>query len=136
MATEVLEHCPEPEAVLREVARVLKPKGTFFFTVPFLWPLHESPHDEYRYTPFALNRHLVNSGFESVQMKSLGGWNASLGIMLGLWVRRSPMGKLRRRILSVLLAPVIGQLHRSDFAPPVETDQTMLAGIAGTCTKR
>jgi SAM-dependent methyltransferase len=135
MATEVLEHCPEPELLLREVVRVLKPGGTFFFTVPFLWPLHDAPYDEYRYTPFALRRHLVNSGFGNVQMKALGGWDASLGIMLGLWVRRSPMGKLRRRLLSILLAPVIGHLHRRDCAPPVDTDQTMLVGIAGTCNK-
>ena len=135
MATEVLEHCPEPELVLREMARVLKPQGVFFFTVPFLWPLHDSPYDEYRYTPFALKRHLANSGFDNVQMKALGGWDASLGTMLGLWVRRSPMGNLRRQLLSVLLAPVIGHLHRHDCAPPVETDQTMLVGIAGTCSK-
>jgi SAM-dependent methyltransferase len=135
MATEVLEHCPEPEVVLSEIGRVLKPKGVFFFTVPFLWPLHDSPYDEYRYTPFALKRHLANSGFENVRMKSLGGWDASLGVMLGLWVRRSPMGKLRRRILSVLLAPVICHLHRCDCAPPVDTDQTMLVGIAGICCK-
>ena len=41
--TEVLEHCPEPEPVLKEVYRVLKPDGIFFFTVPFLWCLHEVP---------------------------------------------------------------------------------------------
>ena len=62
--TEVLEHCPEPEIVLKEVHRVLKPNGIFFFTVPFLWNLHEVPHDEYRYTPFSLERHLKNSGFK------------------------------------------------------------------------
>src|SRR5665647_1043713 len=34
--TEVLEHCPRPEVILKEVNRVLKPGGVFFFTVPFL----------------------------------------------------------------------------------------------------
>ena len=52
MATEVLEHCPNTEILLKEVSRVLKPEGTLFFTVPFLWNLHEVPNDEYRYTPF------------------------------------------------------------------------------------
>jgi SAM-dependent methyltransferase len=35
MLTEVLEHCPEPENVLREVSRVLRPNGFLFLTVPF-----------------------------------------------------------------------------------------------------
>ena len=55
LAMEVLEHCPEPEVVLREALRVLKPGSSLFLTVPFVWPLHDVPHDEYRYTPFALS---------------------------------------------------------------------------------
>ncbi len=43
MATEVLEHCPHPEVTLCEVSRVLKKNGLFFFTVPFVWPLHDCP---------------------------------------------------------------------------------------------
>ncbi len=81
MAIEVLEHCPEPEMVLREVARVLAPNGLFFFTVPFLWPPHDAPYDENRYTPFALERHLRNAGFENIKLKSLErqpGWSRAL----------------------------------------------------------
>lgn len=89
--TEVLEHCPDPEKVLKEVHRVLKIDGVFFFTVPFLWNLHEVPHDEYRYTPFSLHRHLQSSGFKEIKIRATGGWHASMAQMLGLWVRRSPM---------------------------------------------
>src|SRR5690606_37327284 len=56
MATEVLEHCSDPTIILGEVYRVLKPGGTFFFTTPFLWNLHEVPRDEFRLTPFYLER--------------------------------------------------------------------------------
>src|SRR5262249_18704424 len=63
LLTEVLEHCPDPAGILAEIFRVLKPGAFLFLTVPFIWPIHTVPHDEYRYTPFALRRILENSGF-------------------------------------------------------------------------
>lgn len=114
IAIEVLEHCPEPEVFLKEVNRALKPGSTFFFTVPFLWNLHEVPHDEYRYTPFALERHLMNSGFTEIEIKATGGWHAALAQMLGMWVRRAPMSEGKRALLSRLLKPLIGLLINKD----------------------
>jgi SAM-dependent methyltransferase len=63
LCTEVFEHCPNIEQILLEIKRILRPGGVLIFTVPFLWPLHLLPHDEYRYTPVSLNRHLNNTGF-------------------------------------------------------------------------
>ncbi|MDP5078805.1 MAG: class I SAM-dependent methyltransferase, partial [Nonlabens sp.] len=108
--TEVLEHCPEPDVVLNEVYRVLEPSGVFFFTVPFLWNLHEVPHDEYRYTPFSLQRLLEQAGFKEIVIKATGGWHASMAQMLGLWVRRSQMSKRKRVYLSRILKPIIAYL--------------------------
>lgn len=134
--TEVLEHCPEPEIVLKEVLRVLKPGGTFFFTVPFLWNLHETPHDEYRYTPYSLERHLSNVGFRDIEIKATGGWHASLAQMLGLWVRRSPMKPRRREFLSRLLKPVIKFLIKRDETKNIQFNEgQMITGLYGTAKK-
>ncbi len=134
--TEVLEHCPEPEIVLREVFRVLKQDGVFFFTVPFLWNLHEVPHDEYRYTPFSLKRHLENSGFRDIDIKATGGWHASMAQMLGLWVRRSLMTKNKRRLLSVILKPIIWYLIKMDKKDQVAFKEgQMITGLYGTAKK-
>ena len=134
--TEVLEHCPEPEVVLKEVYRVLKKDGIFFFTVPFLWNLHEVPHDEYRYTPFSLQRHLENSGFRDINIKATGGWHASMAQMLGLWVRRSPLHPLKRKWFSILLKPVIKQLILKDSkSTPMFVEGQMITGLYGTAKK-
>jgi len=134
--TEVLEHCPEPEVVLKEVYRILKPGGVFFFTVPFLWNLHEVPHDEYRYTPFSLTRHLKNSGFTNITLKATGGWHASMAQMLGLWVRRSSMSARKRKILSKFLKPIIKYLIQLDKPEDVQFKEgQMITGLYGIVKK-
>ena len=134
--TEVLEHCPNPEIVLKEVYRVLKPNGVFFFTVPFLWNLHEVPHDEYRYTPFALERHFRNSGFSNITIKPTGGWHASMAQMLGLWVRRSSMMPTKRKMLSKFIIPIMRYLiKRDDTKHVVFREGQMITGLYGMIKK-
>ncbi len=135
IATEVFEQCTDVETLMRETLRVLRPGGLLFFTVPFLWPLHDAPYDQYRFTPFALERHLRNAGFEHIQMKALGGWDSSLAQMIGLWVRRRKMGQWKRRMLSRLALPIVRFLIKRDSPQPVFKDQTMITGISGIAQK-
>lgn len=112
LSTEVLEHCPDPGAVLTEISRVLCPGGVLFCTVPFLWPLHDVPHDQYRFTPFALLRLLEGAGFHRVRLGALGGWDASLVQMLGLYVRRRAMPAWLRAFLSTCVLPLVYLVSR------------------------
>jgi SAM-dependent methyltransferase len=70
--TEVLEHLPDSTAALKEAARILRPGGQLFLTVPFVWPLHEMPHDYYRLTPSALRQHLDAAGFDVIDLAGRG----------------------------------------------------------------
>ena len=135
MATEVLEHCREPEIILKEIHRVLKPGGVFFFTVPFLWPLHEVPYDEYRYTPFCLERLLNTAGFGKIELEALGGWDASLAQMIGLWVRRRPFTNRKRKYISKIAKFIIKYLLKKDIRPEKFTESTMITGIYGVAYK-
>lgn len=134
-ATEVFEHCPDLQTILKESYRVLKPNGKIFFTVPFLWPLHEVPNDEYRYTPFALKKHLESAGFENIDIKATGGWHASLAQFLGLWVRRGVSNKKMKRILSFFFKPIISGLIKRDYVPVNFTEGQMCTGFYGTAKK-
>jgi len=136
IATEVLEHCHDPLLVLKEIYRVLKPQGVFFFTVPFLWNLHEVPHDEYRYTPFALKKIAEDAGFSDIQIFPTGGWHASLAQVLGLWVRRSPMSDNQRKMLSYFAKPVMRYLIKKDNVNKTDfLKGPMITGLYGICLK-
>jgi glycosyltransferase involved in cell wall biosynthesis len=135
IATELFEHLPDIQSVLSEAERVLKPGGIIFFTVPYLWPLHDLPHDEYRYTPFALERHLSTAKFSDISLKPTGGWDASLAQMIGLWTRRRPMSDEERRKYSELYFPVFQSLVDSERTPERFTEGLMITGITGTARK-
>ncbi len=133
-STEVLEHVPDPYIYLSEIRRVLKPGGVFFFTVPFLMSLHEVPHDYYRYTPFALELIFKKAGFESIEIKPMGGYNAALGQMIGLWVNMYLWGT-KKKLMRPIVKPIISFLYAKDKAPIDFSKSTMVVGLKGTIVK-
>lgn len=137
MATEFLEHYAEPETVLREIFRVIKTDGRVFATVPFVWNLHEIPHDEYRYTPYSIERHFRNAGFKEIKIKALGGWNLSLAQMIGLWTTFSKMRNITRAIVKNLLFPFYVWLIKTDRKPPEfdGNENSMFTGLSITARK-
>jgi SAM-dependent methyltransferase len=70
--SEVLEHVFEPEALLKEMNRVLEKNGLLLLTSPFAWDEHEVPFDFGRYTVYGLRHLLQKSGFEIIEIKKSG----------------------------------------------------------------
>ena len=70
---DVLEHVAEPMDLWREMARVLASDGRIIMNVPFLYWVHEAPHDYYRYTEFALQRFVFVAGLELISLEATGG---------------------------------------------------------------
>jgi SAM-dependent methyltransferase len=82
ICTEVLEHAIDPDALLIEVNRVLKNRGSLLITVPFMWGLHELPYDFRRYTYLGLSKTVTKCGFSIEREERLtGGGNAILAII-------------------------------------------------------
>jgi SAM-dependent methyltransferase len=134
--TEVLEHVPNPGRALNEAYRVLQNEGILFFTVPFFWPLHETPRDEYRYTPFSLKRIFEESGFTDIQIYATGGWHASLAQMLGLWVRRSNLSNTKKYFISHLFKPIMKILISKDKKPTIFGEGQLITGLYGSAQKK
>jgi SAM-dependent methyltransferase len=67
LCTEVLEHLPDPQRALDEIFRVLAPGGELLLTTRFLFPIHDAPHDYFRFTKYGL-RHLLRR-FEDVRIE-------------------------------------------------------------------
>jgi SAM-dependent methyltransferase len=80
LCTEMLEHVPEPQLAIDEMWRVLRPGGTLLLTTRFLFPIHDAPHDYFRFTKYGL-RHLLRR-FEVLELREEAGAIGTLAILL------------------------------------------------------
>jgi SAM-dependent methyltransferase len=63
---EVLEHLRDPYVAVGEIRRVLRDGGRLVLTTRFLFPIHDAPHDYFRYTEFGLRELLRDWAFVEV----------------------------------------------------------------------
>ena len=71
--SDVLEHVLRPEALWSEMSRILSTGGKLMMNVPFYYWLHETPHDYYRFTEYALASFAESSGFKILLLNPMGG---------------------------------------------------------------
>lgn len=83
---EVLEHVPDPDKVMQEIARVLKPGASAWLSMPFLYPVHDAPFDFQRFTEFGILFHAKRAGLELVDVRSSLNAVSSAGLLVNLAV--------------------------------------------------
>jgi SAM-dependent methyltransferase len=71
--TDVLEHLAKPEILWCELQRILRGSGILIVGVPFLYWIHEEPHDYHRYTEHRLRLFCEESGFDVLELSAYGG---------------------------------------------------------------
>jgi len=68
VSLSVMEHLREPQTMLNEACRILKPGGVMVMQVPFMWWVHEAPYDFYRFTRYGLQYMFQKAGFTDVKI--------------------------------------------------------------------
>jgi ubiquinone/menaquinone biosynthesis C-methylase UbiE len=117
LCTEVLEHVPEPIAVVRELGRIIAPGGRLILTAPLGSGIHQEPYHFYGgYTPYWYQRFLGDAGFESVAVTPNAGTLRHIAQEAIRFVRMThPMGIVAPWYVQILwlpfwlmLAPILG----------------------------
>jgi SAM-dependent methyltransferase/uncharacterized protein YbaR (Trm112 family) len=103
----VIEHVPNPDDLVSEIHRVLKPGGYAQLMVPFVFPYHEYPGDYQRYTKSGILE--LTRGFETVELCVLTGPTSTMLVMFREYLRILIPGG-NRPILKPLISGISGWL--------------------------
>ncbi len=103
LCTEVLEHTLEPQKVINEIKRVLKTGGRVILTTRFVYPLHDTPHDYWRFTKYGLLK--LFEGWETVEISSETGSFSTIAALLQRMSFQSTfrLNKLVKGVLFILV---------------------------------
>lgn len=104
--TQVLEHVPNPQSVLVELSRILKPNGRLWITAPLMYPEHEIPYDYFRYTQFAMKYLCEEASFEIEEIEWLEGYYGTLAFQFHYAAGTMPW-RPSRRISTWFAAPFL-----------------------------
>jgi SAM-dependent methyltransferase len=107
LMVEVLEHLARPAEALREILRVLRPQDKVLVSIPFLYPIHDAPHDYQRLTRYGLFRDLEAAGFRVEGMHARLGCAESAGLIACLSLAGIALETLKRPGLGILLTPLL-----------------------------
>ena len=86
----VLEHVENPNDVIAEFHRVLRPGGVLYLVVPFIQPEHLDPTDFQRYTSDGLQTLVRHHGFAVREASPVHSVYTTLGWIFVEWLRPFP----------------------------------------------
>jgi SAM-dependent methyltransferase len=99
VSLSVLEHIREPQTMLDEAFRILKPGGAAILQVPWQWWIHEAPFDYFRYTPYGLTHLLCRAGFVDIRIEPQAGFFTTMTLKANYYSLRLIRGPKPARLL-------------------------------------
>jgi SAM-dependent methyltransferase len=103
---QVLEHHEKPEILFSEVNRLLKKRGYFFLTFPFIWCLHEEPFDYQRLTHYKILNLAKENGFKVIKIVKRGGALSSVSQILNTSLFNTKINKIFKWAIYLFLLPL------------------------------
>src|SRR5262249_59247173 len=113
LGLSMLPYLPGPQAMVSEAARLLKPGGILILEFTQMVPLHDEPHDYFRFTRYGAQRLLERAGLEPLEFVPVGGLWARVGLSMIAGLNRVNRGPAR--ILTELPVRVLYVLLQSWF---------------------
>jgi SAM-dependent methyltransferase len=110
MCNAVLEHVKNPEDVLQEFSRVLKPGGYLYLCVPFMQPEHLDPTDFQRYTKDGLRTLVEKHGYEIIRIEGVHSVYHTLAWIVHEWLSSQECWSYR--LLRLVLYPWLRRQSR------------------------
>ncbi len=117
---EVLEHVHAPHVAIDNIHRLLTPGGSLILTTPFIFPIHDRPHDYFRFTHYGLE--LLLRDFHEVRITPRSSWAETinaLGVRLALerggGARLLAPFVMLGAIVAFPLAWLLGKMIHTDF---------------------
>ena len=106
LALDVLEHLSQPDRCVREAARVLRNGGQLIVQTPFLYPLHDMPHDFQRWTLPGLEVLLKQAGFQIVERHIFGAPSETAAALTAIALAKAGLNSLQYHSPAMLLLPL------------------------------
>lgn len=107
VSLSVIEHLSEPQTMVNEAFRILKPGGHFIIQVPWQWQIHEAPYDYFRYTPYGLKHMLGKAGFEDIDVQPQSGFFTMIFTKINYFLRRFVRGpKPVQWLVLLIMVPI------------------------------
>ena len=123
LGLSMLTYLPEPLRMIHEAHRLLRPGGALILEFTQMVPLHDEPHDYFRFTRCGAELLLRQGGFEPVEFVPVGGLWARVGLSTIAALQRLNRGPTRVltelpvRLLYVMLQLGFELLDRMFFDP-------------------